>query len=82
MSLVGPRPIVDAEVARYGRYFAEYCRVAPGITGLWQVCGRSNTSYRQRVAMDVLFVRRHGVAIYLRVLAQTLPVVVTGRGAR
>ena len=82
MSLVGPRPIVDAEVARYGRYFAEYCRVAPGITGLWQVCGRSTTSYRRRVAMDVLFVRRRGLSMYLHVLARTVPVVMTGHGAR
>jgi len=41
MSIVGPRPIVDGEVSRYGHYFKKYCGIRPGITGLWQVSGRS-----------------------------------------
>jgi len=49
MSLVGPRPIVTAEIVRYGRYFDHYCRVRPGLTGLWQISGRNDISYRRRV---------------------------------
>jgi lipopolysaccharide/colanic/teichoic acid biosynthesis glycosyltransferase len=52
MSLVGPRPIVAAEVEKYGDSFASYCAVKPGITGLWQISGRSSTSYEQRVSLD------------------------------
>ena len=52
MSLVGPRPIVAAEVVRYGDLFGFYCRVKPGVTGLWQVSGRSKLTYEQRVRID------------------------------
>jgi len=52
MSLVGPRPIVAAEVRRYGRHFRAYCSVRPGLTGLWQISGRNDVGYRRRVAMD------------------------------
>ena len=52
MSLVGPRPIVAAEVEKYGEFFADYCAVKPGITGLWQVSGRSKVTYDARVRLD------------------------------
>jgi lipopolysaccharide/colanic/teichoic acid biosynthesis glycosyltransferase len=52
MSLIGPRPIVSAEVPRYANYFETYARVLPGITGLWQVSGRNDTAYQQRVELD------------------------------
>jgi lipopolysaccharide/colanic/teichoic acid biosynthesis glycosyltransferase len=81
MSLVGPRPIVEEEAARYGRYFAHYCANKPGITGLWQVSGRNNVSYRRRVAMDVIYARRRSVQLYLRILVATLPAVILRRGA-
>ncbi len=81
MSLVGPRPIVAGEVARYGNRFGDYCKVRPGITGLWQVNGRSNTSYRQRVAMDVLYVRRRSLALNGMIIAKTLPAVMLQRGS-
>ena len=58
MSLVGPRPIVAAEVEKYGDCFECYCRVKPGLTGLWQVSGRSELSYDARVAMDCEYVER------------------------
>ncbi|MET0337833.1 MAG: sugar transferase, partial [Caulobacter sp.] len=58
MSMVGPRPIVHSEITRYGRWYLRYCAVQPGITGLWQVSGRNDTSYRRRVACDVLYARR------------------------
>ncbi len=81
MSLVGPRPIVQAEVARYGRYFDVYCSLRPGITGLWQVSGRSAVSYRRRVAMDVLYARSRCTALYMKVLVMTVPAVLRRRGA-
>lgn len=81
MSLVGPRPIVAGEVARYGNRFADYCKVRPGITGLWQVSGRSNTSYRQRVAMDVLYVRQRSLRLNGMIIAKTIPAVMLQRGS-
>lgn len=81
MTLVGPRPIVRAEIVRYGRYFEEYCRVRPGITGLWQISGRSATSYRRRVALDVIYVRSRCLKLYLKILFMTVPSVLLVRGA-
>ena len=80
MSLVGPRPIVMAEVPRYGRYFAEYCSVRPGITGLWQISARNNCSYRRRVAYDVRYSRGVSLYLYLRILVMTVPGVLLVRG--
>jgi exopolysaccharide production protein ExoY len=80
MSLVGPRPIVDAEITRYGRYFEHYCRVRPGITGLWQVMGRNDVSYRRRVALDVTYVKVCSTGTYVAVLAKTVPAVLNRTG--
>lgn len=71
MSLVGPRPIVSAEIARYGRYFAEYKTVRPGVSGLWQISGRNDVSYRRRVALDVFYARRRSLSLYIGVVART-----------
>jgi exopolysaccharide production protein ExoY len=81
MSLVGPRPIVEAEIARYGRHFAIYCRVRPGVTGLWQVQRDGETTYRRRVAFDVAFARGRSLRLYFGILARTVPAVLIGRGA-
>lgn len=81
MSLVGPRPIVEAEVERYGHHFARYCSVRPGITGLWQVSGRNDVSYRRRVAMDVKFAQTKSVPLYIWVLVMTVPSVLMSRGS-
>ena len=81
MSLVGPRPIVAAEVWRYGRHFVEYCSVRPGITGIWQISGRNDTGYRRRVAMDRIMTRRMSPRLYLRVLVGTARSLVTRQGA-
>lgn len=81
MSLVGPRPIVAAEVPRYGRHFIAYCSVKPGITGLWQVSGRNNTGYGRRVAMDRLYLRRRSLVLNLRILFLTVPAVVFASGS-
>lgn len=82
MSLVGPRPIVAAERPFYGRRFKAYAAVRPGISGLWQISGRSNTSYRRRVACDVVYCRRRGLVTDLTVLVMTIPAVLSARGAR
>lgn len=81
MSLVGPRPIVEAEARRYGRYIRHYCSVRPGITGLWQVSGRNDTSYRRRVAMDVAYSRSRNAAMDIRILAITVPSVLMAKGS-
>src|SRR5205085_5042530 len=81
MSLVGPRPIVDAEAAKYGRRFRHYCAVKPGITGLWQVSGRNDTSYRTRVAMDCIYAQRRNALLDAKVLAATVPAVLIARGS-
>jgi Undecaprenyl-phosphate galactose phosphotransferase WbaP len=81
MSLVGPRPIVEQETVRYGDYFGEYLQVLPGITGLWQVSGRNDLSYEQRVALDVYYVRQWSVWMDMQIMAQTVGVVLQGKGA-
>lgn len=81
MSLVGPRPIVLAEVPRYGRFYVDYCRVRPGLTGLWQVSGRNNVSYRRRVALDVVYGRRASLRMDMFILLKTVPCIVFGDGA-
>ncbi|MCR6660101.1 MAG: sugar transferase [Asticcacaulis sp.] len=81
MSLVGPRPIVQDEICKYGRTFVRYASVKPGITGLWQVSGRNNVSYHRRVAMDRLFCRRRNVALYLYILIATVPSILAQRGS-
>ncbi|EHJ61755.1 sugar transferase [Novosphingobium pentaromativorans] len=81
MSLVGPRPIVEAEVERYGRHFEHYCLVRPGLTGLWQTSGRSDTSYQQRVSLDVAYVARKGLLLDTWLICKTVPTVVLARGS-
>ncbi|KHK93593.1 sugar transferase [Novosphingobium malaysiense] len=81
MSLVGPRPIVREELKRYGRFADHYMSVKPGLTGLWQVSGRSSVSYRRRVAADVLYVRSRSYALDMRILFMTVPAVLLARGS-
>jgi lipopolysaccharide/colanic/teichoic acid biosynthesis glycosyltransferase len=81
MSLVGPRPIVEEEVNHYAEKFRLYTRVLPGITGLWQVSGRSNTTYEERVNLDAYYVRNWSVWLDLYILCKTLWVVLCGEGA-
>ncbi|MDE1154394.1 MAG: sugar transferase [Acidobacteriaceae bacterium] len=81
MSLVGPRPIVAAEVEKYGRYFADYSSVKPGLTGLWQVSGRSRTSYAERVQLDRQYAREWSLRMDLKILVRTVTSVVNQDGA-
>jgi Undecaprenyl-phosphate galactose phosphotransferase WbaP len=81
MSLVGPRPIVEEEVGTYGQNFSLYCRVTPGLTGLWQVSGRNTVSAYDRVRLDSYYVRNWSPWLDLHILARTAKVVLTGQGA-
>jgi Undecaprenyl-phosphate galactose phosphotransferase WbaP len=81
MSLVGPRPIVKAEISKYGETFDLYTKVLPGITGLWQISGRNNTTYAERVRLDSYYVRNWSPWIDLYILARTFKVVLRGEGA-
>ncbi len=81
MSFVGPRPILVDEVDGYGRVFALYATVRPGITGLWQVSGRNNTSYRQRVFLAAYYVRNRNLLMDAWIVARTPWAVVSRTGA-
>ena len=81
MSIVGPRPIVEAEVERYGQYFEFYTHVKPGLTGLWQISGRSDTSYRRRVQLDVEYVARKSLQLDILLLVKTIPAVLLAKGS-
>ena len=84
MSLIGPRPRLLREIADAGNYnrrhFEAYYRCRPGMTGLWQVSGRSTTDYHARIRLDALYVRQMSLAQDLGILARTIPVVLLGRG--
>lgn len=80
MSLVGPRPVTFEELEKYGVHAQTYMRVLPGVTGLWQVSGRSRVSYEQRVRMDVRYVRRMSFSSDLNILGLTAREVFVGRG--
>ena len=82
MSLVGPRPVVLAELqTHYGPAAAAYMAVRPGITGPWQVSGRSDLDYKRRVALDIAYVRNPSLRTDVRILARTVSVVLRGQGA-
>lgn len=81
MSLVGPRPIVQEEVPRYGIHIKKYYSVKPGITGLWQVSGRSDISYSERVALDVEYVVNRNLLKDIQILIKTFDVVFRKKGA-
>lgn len=81
MSLVGPRPIVAEEVEKYAQEIVHYYRVAPGITGLWQVSGRNDVSYDARVQMDSWYVRHWSLWRDMVILGKTLPALLNRSGA-
>jgi exopolysaccharide production protein ExoY len=81
MALVGPRPITIAELRRYGAARSHYLSVLPGMTGLWQVSGRNTTSYERRVELDEQYVKNRSSWLDCKILAKTVLVVLTGRGA-
>ncbi|EBA11543.1 sugar transferase [Roseobacter sp. CCS2] len=81
MSIVGPRPVVRDELDIYGSAAAQYLRSRPGITGLWQVSGRSDTSYEQRIKFDTQYVQNWSLAADLWIIMRTIPAVVSSKGS-
>jgi len=81
MSVVGPRPIIRAEIERYGRFFQSYCSVKPGLTGLWQVSGRNDVSYHERVMLDVSYVQTKSLVKDLSIVLRTVPAVMLAKGS-
>jgi len=79
MSLVGPRPIVAAEIPRYGSSMGKIISVRPGLTGLWQVSGRNNLSYKRRVELDLIYSTNRTVILDLRVIIRTFGVLLFPR---
>jgi lipopolysaccharide/colanic/teichoic acid biosynthesis glycosyltransferase len=79
MSVVGPRPIVREELVRYGYHMNEVLAVRPGMTGLWQVSGRNNLTYRQRVRLDLRYSRTRNFAMDLKIVLKTVMVVLNPR---
>jgi exopolysaccharide biosynthesis polyprenyl glycosylphosphotransferase len=81
MSLVGPRPIVPSELEKYGPYGDNLLTVKPGLSGLWQVSGRNDTTYEERVQLDMQYIELRSLTLDLFVLLRTASVVVRGSGA-
>ncbi len=81
MSLIGPRPIVETEIDKYGVHAGRLLTVKPGLGGIWQVNGRSNTSYADRVAMDMRYIEIRSLALDLKLMILTAMVVIRGKGA-
>jgi lipopolysaccharide/colanic/teichoic acid biosynthesis glycosyltransferase len=80
MSLVGPRPLTRSELrSHYGPQASEVLQVKPGITGLWQVMGRSRLTYRQRRRLDLFYIHKRSVGLDLAILARTIPRVLSGK---
>lgn len=81
MSLVGPRPIVESELSRYGENARFYLEAKPGLTGLWQVSGRSDADYAQRVMLDTWYVQNWNLWYDIVILFKTVRILLTRRGA-
>ncbi len=82
MSFVGPRPISHSERSKYGESFEFYCRVRPGLTGVWQTSGRSNVSYTERVEMDTKYVQTRTFLGDIWIMLKTVPAVLMSVGAK
>lgn len=81
MSLVGPRMISPPELEKYGQWGMNLLTVRPGLTGLWQVSGRSDVSYEERVRLDMLYIRNYNIWLDVQIVLRTIPVLLFGRGA-
>ena len=81
MSLVGPRIIAPEELAKYGQWQAMLLSVRPGLTGLWQISGRADVDYQQRVQLDMEYIRTRNLWLDLKIILRTVPAVIRGRGA-
>ena len=75
MSIVGPRPIVKDEIIKYEENFKKVSSIKPGITGLWQVSGRNNLTYKRRIMLDLNYVENYNLIMDLRILIRTFGVI-------
>jgi lipopolysaccharide/colanic/teichoic acid biosynthesis glycosyltransferase len=75
MSIVGPRPIVKDEKKKYGENLKKVLSIKPGITGLWQVSGRNNLTYKRRVMLDLNYVKNYNLLMDIRILIRTFGVI-------
>jgi lipopolysaccharide/colanic/teichoic acid biosynthesis glycosyltransferase len=80
MSIVGPRPIIAAEIPRYRHHFRHYCALKPGITGIWQITDRNDVDYRARIAMDCLYVKQKSPTLYLWIVVASIPAALRDAG--
>jgi Undecaprenyl-phosphate galactose phosphotransferase WbaP len=81
MSMIGPRPIVQDEIPLYGKEFEIYKQVLPGLTGMWQISGRNDLPYRERVNLDIYYVQNWSIWLDIHILMHTVWTVLEGRGA-
>ena len=81
MSIVGPRPIVKAEIKKYGEFASKLFSVTPGLTGYWQANGRSDTTYEERVQMDMFYIDNRSLALDIKIIFQTVASVIKKEGA-
>lgn len=81
MSLVGPRPVTEPELVKYGKYKDYVLSVVPGLTGLWQVSGRSDTGYEERISFDTYYIQNWSIWLDIWILIKTVWVVLKGKGA-
>ena len=81
LSLVGPRAIVPDELSKYGEWGPLLLTVPPGLTGLWQVSGRSDTTYQQRIDFDLYYINNWSLGLDLLIIARTIPAVLSRKGA-
>jgi exopolysaccharide biosynthesis polyprenyl glycosylphosphotransferase len=81
MSIVGPRPVTFKELEKYGEYKDEVLRVKPGLTGLWQVSGRSDLDYARRIALDLYYIQNWSLLLDIKIILKTIPAVFLGKGA-
>jgi lipopolysaccharide/colanic/teichoic acid biosynthesis glycosyltransferase len=82
MSIVGPRPIMIDQIELYGEQFTAYCAMRPGITGPWQVSGRNERTFAERIRLDSEYAKTWSLAGDLKIMMLTLPAVLAGRGAK
>ena len=81
MSIVGPRPVVEDELIKYGVYKELLLKVKPGLTGLWQISGRNDTTYEERVMLDMEYINRRSIIIDIKIILRTFYVVIRKVGA-
>ena len=81
MSLVGPRPVTEPELTKYGKYSDYVLSVKPGLSGMWQISGRSDTGYEERINLDTYYIQNWSVWLDIWILIKTVGVVIKGKGA-